>query len=797
MYDIRQFRPAVYLLLALGFTGFAVATVTPLLWIVSMGLLLFNSLLVQRDRFRPLPRWCANLLTLFAAAYTAMQIYVDISKPIFPIGNFLVALQLIKLYELRGNRDYAQLLVLSLLLMVSAIISTASLVFGILFLVYVLLSPYTALLFHLKVETDHAKRQMGLDEKLADPLTLRQDQRFLNRSMTRLTGLVAVVAIIMAVVVFLFFPRVPGSSFLAWQFRPSMAATGMSEQMSMQSVTRVQQNTTEIGWVSVTHNGRPVTSGEMYFRGNVYDVYDGDPKSITRWSWQRSSNPRAQPPTLYRANSDEQLSRNSVEAAESDEWIQEFTPLKPTGVSFLLALGGATRINLSTTQKLTYLPGTGVIQLELPLYRALNYTVTSTGTLGYDLPVTAAASRQAPGTVSAASLLDALRGSPWAALQTQPGAQSFIDPRIGEYARKPEVSGVDTDGRPLIATLRSRGPIPPPSTEQIARNIERHLQTQFTYTLDIADSRSKDDIDDPVVHFLYDSKSGWCEHYAYAMTLMCQSLGMNARLVSGYKCDEFNSMGNYFILRQSQAHAWVEVLVRQGDQLVWETFDPTSGIDAASTTRAKTMWTKVSHVFDYLERAWANSVVAYDANSQSGMLDTLEVGLVNASSKAQAAASDGGGWLRNVTDHISQAKYSISESVIVVLIVVMAMTAIGITVGYLAQRFRLTRRARRIGLDTLDGSEARRLARQLGFYDELTRILERRQIDRPAHLTPLEFGQSLTFLPAEAYDTIVRLTTVFYRIRFGNRRLTAGQRRSLGRVLDRLQQQLGPARSRT
>jgi protein-glutamine gamma-glutamyltransferase len=794
MYDIRQFRPTVYALLALGFTGFAVATIMPLLWILSSGLLLLNYWLVRFDRFRPLPRWAANGLTLIAAGYTAMQIYVDPAKPIFPIGTFLVILQLIKLYEIRGNRDFAQLLVLSVLLMVSAIISTASLLFGVIFIVYVLLSPYAALLFHLKVETDHAKRQMGLDEKHADPLTLRQDQRFLNRSMTRLTAVVAAVALATAVIVFLFFPRVPNTGFLAWQFRPSMAATGMSDQMSMQSVTRVQQNTTEIGSVEVTHGGERVTGGDLYFRGNVYDVYDGDPKSVTRWSWKREGAERSPPMTLFRPDNNEMLSpRTYAESPEADEWVQEFTPLKPTGVSFLLALPGAHHINLSSSQKLVYIASAGIIQLDTPLYRALKYRVTSSGQLGYELPATTPANQLLETVLNGDN---AQRGMPGPLLENGSPSRSVIDPRIAAYARKPDVSGMDANQRPLVASLISPRGLPPPATHEIARNIERHLQTQFTYTLDLADNRPKDDVEDPVVHFLYTSKTGWCEHYAYAMTLMCQSLGMNARLVSGYKCDEYNAVGGYFILRQSQAHAWVEVLVRQGNRLVWETFDPTSGIDASSTARANSIWKRVSHVFDYLEHAWANSVVAYDASSQSGMLDTIENRLVNVSIKANSAARDGGNWFTNLTDRVGQAKYSISESVIVTLIVVMTLTAVGITLGYFAQRLRLTRRARRIGLDALEGSEARRLARQLGFYDELTRILERRQIERPPHLTPLEFGQSLSFLPAEAYNTIVRLTYVFYRIRFGNRKLSTGQRRSLARVIERLQHQLGPARTR-
>ncbi len=83
------------------------------------------------------------------------------------------------------------------------------------------------------------------------------------------------------------------------------------------------------------------------------------------------------------------------------------------------------------------------------------------------------------------------------------------------------------------------------------------------------------------------------------------------------------------------------------------------------------------------------------------------------------------------------------------------------------RRWQLRRRAARIGLDALPPAEQLRLARQLGFYDDLLRILERRQIERPAHLTPLEFAKSLLHLPAGAYRSVRRLTEVFYRVRYG------------------------------
>ena len=104
----------------------------------------------------------------------------------------------------------------------------------------------------------------------------------------------------------------------------------------------------------------------------------------------------------------------------------------------------------------------------------------------------------------------------------------------------------------------------------------------------------------------------------------------------------------------------------------------------------------------------------------------------------------------------------------------------------------MRRRAARIGLEALPPGEQLRLARQLGFYDDLLQLLARHQITRPRHLTPLEFARSLAFLPATAYETVHRLTRMFYRVRFGKAELDAGQRRRLATTIGRLAAELTP-----
>lgn len=79
----------------------------------------------------------------------------------------------------------------------------------------------------------------------------------------------------------------------------------------------------------------------------------------------------------------------------------------------------------------------------------------------------------------------------------------------------------------------------------------------------------------PVDRFLFDTQRGFCEHYASAFAVMMRAVGMPARIVLGYQGGELNPVGNYMIVRQSDAHAWVEVWFEdQG----WVRLDPTAAV---------------------------------------------------------------------------------------------------------------------------------------------------------------------------------------------------------------------------
>lgn len=79
--------------------------------------------------------------------------------------------------------------------------------------------------------------------------------------------------------------------------------------------------------------------------------------------------------------------------------------------------------------------------------------------------------------------------------------------------------------------------------------------------------------DDPVDEFLFQTRKGYCEHYASAFTVMMRQAGIPARVVTGYLGGEMNPLSDYMIVRQSDAHAWSEIwLAGKG----WLRVDPTS-----------------------------------------------------------------------------------------------------------------------------------------------------------------------------------------------------------------------------
>lgn len=124
--------------------------------------------------------------------------------------------------------------------------------------------------------------------------------------------------------------------------------------------------------------------------------------------------------------------------------------------------------------------------------------------------------------------------------------------------------------------------------------------------------------------FLFETRTGFCEHYASAFVGVLRAAGIPARPVTGYLGGVYNPVGGYLTVRNSDAHAWTEVWL-DGD---WERYDPTAAIapdrvdtEGGSALRAPTgLWAGLGQRWDALGQYWRNFVVQFNALKQSALL---------------------------------------------------------------------------------------------------------------------------------------------------------------------------------
>lgn len=144
-----------------------------------------------------------------------------------------------------------------------------------------------------------------------------------------------------------------------------------------------------------------------------------------------------------------------------------------------------------------------------------------------------------------------------------------------------------------------------------AKAIETELRTAYGYTLEMKASGPT-----PLSDFLFNVREGHCEYFSTAMAVMVRTLGMPARVVNGFLPGAYNEAAGAYTVRQSDAHSWVEVYFPETDS--WITFDPTPA--AGTSVPQRTGFTaKIGKYAEALELMWYQYVVGYDKQEQRSL----------------------------------------------------------------------------------------------------------------------------------------------------------------------------------
>ncbi len=300
-----------------------------------------------------------------------------------------------------------------------------------------------------------------------------------------------------------------------------------------------------------------------------------------------------------------------------------------------------------------------------------------------------------------------------------------------------------------IAALANQWTAGAPDPEARAAAIEQHLRRDYSYSLDLL----KVEVADPLAHFLFERRAGHCEYFASAMAVMLRTLGIPARVATGFQSGIYNPVSGWQVIRASDAHSWVEAyLPRSG----WTTFDPTP---PDPNFAQMGLGTRLSLYMDAAETFWQEWVLNYD----------LEHQLVLATKVQQT--SRGPRWFESLNGAVTRLR----EDVVAMAKrygapLAAAVVFAGLAIVYgprVREAWAVRRRCGRVQRGQADRSDASLL------YLRMLRLLERRGIEKPAWVTANEFVR-LVADPVLA-PMVEDATALYHEIRFGNRP-TAGPR---------------------
>jgi transglutaminase-like putative cysteine protease len=405
-----------------------------------------------------------------------------------------------------------------------------------------------------------------------------QAQHLAIKPRLRIAATLLLQAIPLMVILFVLFPRIQGP---LWGLpQDAYANSGLDDKMSPGSFSRLSLSE-EVAF-RVTYKNKLPRRDQMYWRGPVLWHFDGR-------TWIRGTSGRNTTPKF----------------TEVDQPIDYSVTLEPHNKPWLFALDVPNKISLPAG-----LTDDFQILNKEPVNARLRYEASSYLSYHANLNEVESQLNRA---------LQLPQGFNPRALQL---AKTWL--AVAETAPPPQPS---PDGRGSNRSLAG-------VDETIVRTALSYFnQEAFQYTLE-PPLLGANNVDD----FLFTSKQGFCEHYASAFVFLMRAAHIPARVVTGYQGGEFNDVGNYYIVRQSDAHAWAEVWrVGQG----WVRVDPTAaiapervqrGLSAALPNNATLpfmarnppQWMRDLRLnWDAMANQWNQWVIGYNSERQFAFLTRL------------------------------------------------------------------------------------------------------------------------------------------------------------------------------
>jgi len=622
---------------------------------------------------------------------------------------------LVRLYSARTNRDFAFLAVLAFTCMLSSAILTVGTSF------LAMLAIFLALAVSTFVALEIRRSATGAVSPSFEPGSPMARQ--LNRALGLTSVLVAVSALLVGGVFFFLIPRFTAGYLSALNLQPNLM-TGFGEDITIGEIGKIQQSSAVVMRIHV--EGDPGRAEDVHWRGIVLTNFDGK-----RWFTPRHGE------IVISPDSGGEYRFSPAGLPSGDFFPLRYTVMmEPVATDAVFVaprpeiLRGrfaneSERMGVPRSRTYLLLDKTG--SLSNPFHNDIKVRYEGVSLL----PIIPPAQLRKSSAVYPDDIRDLYLQVPQ------------LDPRIKKLAEKIVEKSHNEYDR--------------------AANIELYLKSHYGYTLDLTGRQT----DDPLAYFLFERREGHCEYFAAAMTVMLRDLGIPARYVGGFLPGEYNDLGGDYIIRASDAHAWVEAYF---PGYGWITFDPTP----AGNGKRKGLLARMGLYWDWFQFAWDEWVINYDFGHQMNLAQNVqktsrdwgERTLRYYHDKQRDAIR-----LLMALDRRTEASPYFLPSVLVFLIALLIYLRGRPLIGYLIARWRV--RARRGGNLTASLAALE--------YREMLRLLEKRGWKKAPSQTPLEFASAIPATDLSA--PVAQLTELYQSARFGDHAAPIDQMSSLLRSI--------------
>jgi transglutaminase-like putative cysteine protease len=733
-----------------------------------------------------LNRTLANLAAIMAVGFSLTDFFGnDAEYQLLAVANLLVYLQIVLLFQEKNERIYWQLMILSLLQVVVSAALNLGFQFGVLVVLY-MFAAFAAMglfFFHRESsrffapDSDRAtggarrRRRQSSSRAAARPLTFR-----LRADLTEVLGgrrlLRQVISMGFTTLLFtvMFFFALPRVSDQVWQGprRLMRSMVGFSQEVTLGEMTKMLQSEEEVMRVSFfdEQTGEAVRFRiPPYLRGT--DLVPSLGSNEGRWRPMELTKRNRGVPVGQASSSRGRVVRQEITLQkQADPVLFAVFP-----VCEVAQTPSNVRVDPTSQQLFRddyYDTRRGMFEYALGTNGIEN---------GQQLPVHPVRRRYLPGEKLTMRKFDYER---W----------SNLNRIADEVVAAAGVSNTDVYGQ--------------------ARALEAHFHEPglYTYSLNQLGVERNPDLA-PVEDFVTNHRTGHCEYFASALVLMLRSRGIPARMVVGYRATEYNSLGNFYQVREKEAHAWAEAFLEYNEvpaelreragidfNGAWLRLEPTpiGGADDAQDA-ALTIWDQIIEWKNYSQRLWSDYILGLNARRQR---ESIYKPVVDFATQAIATLRDPHTWQQLAEAYVAWIRDRLALFVAATFVLIVAVAWGG---------WQFWRRIRRDTADSPAPSDPwwrRRSRRSHGsrrrvrveFYEQLEALLARYGIRRPRHETQREFADDaagrLRSMPRarHAAGLPARIVEVFYRVRFGNRGLEAADSRQMEHAISELSQAL-------